>query len=158
MLKQRLSPRALIALLTTTICLAVAALVVPATSSADDADTGAPRVDCSWVHDPDLSLADAYRRAATEAGVPVRLLLAVSYLESRWEDHRGLPSNDGGFGPMHLTDLPAARKRPQARSIVGFGTAAGREGTTHALPARWLAHQTPPRCPDHPAADKRPDA
>ncbi len=50
----------------------------------------------------------AFASAATEFGVPEDLLLAVSYLESRWDANAGTPSRAAGFGPMHLTDLAAA--------------------------------------------------
>ena len=33
------------------------------------------------------------------------MLLGVSYLESRWDDHGAAPSTSGGYGPMHLTDI-----------------------------------------------------
>ncbi|GAA3538502.1 peptidoglycan recognition family protein [Amycolatopsis ultiminotia] len=46
--------------------------------------------------------------AAAEFGVPLDVLLGVSYLESRWDSHAGTPSTSGGYGPMHLTDLRAA--------------------------------------------------
>ena len=47
----------------------------------------------------------AFAAAAAEFGVPEPVLLAVSYLESRWDHHGGTPSTGAGFGPMHLTDL-----------------------------------------------------
>src|SRR5690606_16479577 len=50
----------------------------------------------------------AYADAAREFGVPQSVLLGVSYLESRWDDHAGRPSRAGGYGPMHLTDVRAA--------------------------------------------------
>jgi hypothetical protein len=49
----------------------------------------------------------AFAAAAEEFEVPESVLLGVSYLESRWDAHAGLPSNDAGFGPMHLTDAAA---------------------------------------------------
>ncbi|MFC7593000.1 hypothetical protein ACFQYP_61820 [Nonomuraea antimicrobica] len=49
----------------------------------------------------------AFAAAAEEFQVPESVLLGVSYLESRWEAHAGLPSSDAGFGPMHLTDAAA---------------------------------------------------
>ncbi len=52
-----------------------------------------------------------YAAAAARYGVPERVLLGVSYLESRWDSHQG-PSTSGGYGPMHLTDLAAAGTRP----------------------------------------------
>jgi hypothetical protein len=55
---------------------------------------------------------DAYTQAAREFGVPESVLLAVSYLESRWDVHAGQPSRAGGYGPMHLTDLATAVSEP----------------------------------------------
>ncbi|WP_327089784.1 N-acetylmuramoyl-L-alanine amidase [Nonomuraea sp. NBC_01738] len=49
----------------------------------------------------------AFTAAAKEYQVPESVLLGVSYLESRWDSHAGQPSNDAGFGPMHLTDAAA---------------------------------------------------
>jgi hypothetical protein len=49
----------------------------------------------------------AFTAAAQEFQVPESVLLGVSYLESRWDAHAGLPSSDAGFGPMHLTDAAA---------------------------------------------------
>src|SRR5687768_8394455 len=49
----------------------------------------------------------AFSAAAEEFQVPESVLLGVSYLESRWDAHAGRPSNDAGFGPMHLTDAAA---------------------------------------------------
>lgn len=46
-----------------------------------------------------------FAAAARRYGVPVSVLLAVSYLESRWDDHAGAGSTAGGYGPMHLTDV-----------------------------------------------------
>ncbi|MFE9694303.1 N-acetylmuramoyl-L-alanine amidase [Micromonospora sp. NPDC005806] len=45
-----------------------------------------------------------YAAAAAEYGVPESVLLAVSYLESRWDTNAGTPSTSAGYGPMHLTD------------------------------------------------------
>lgn len=50
----------------------------------------------------------AFAAAAREFGVPERVLLAVSYNLTRWEDHGGAPSFAGGYGPMHLTHLDSA--------------------------------------------------
>jgi hypothetical protein len=52
------------------------------------------------------SLQGAFRDAAAEFGVPEPLLLAVSYHLTLWEDHGGRPSTSGGYGPMHLTNVP----------------------------------------------------
>jgi hypothetical protein len=49
-----------------------------------------------------------YAAAADEFGVPLSVLLGVSYLESRWDVNAGAPSTSAGYGPMHLTDVEAA--------------------------------------------------
>ena len=54
-----------------------------------------------------------FTRAARISGVPRAVLLGVSYLESRWDDHAGSPSTAGGYGPMHLTHVVAST--PSAR-------------------------------------------
>jgi len=54
-----------------------------------------------------------FTRAARVNGVPRAVLLGVSYLESRWDDHAGSPSTAGGFGPMHLTHVVAGTPAEQ---------------------------------------------
>jgi len=51
--------------------------------------------------------AEAFRAASAQYGVPESVLLAVSYAETRWDDHQGKSSTSGGFGPMHLTAVAA---------------------------------------------------
>ena len=53
---------------------------------------------------PPQNRAEQFSAAAAEFQVPESVLLAVSYLESRWQDHAGEYSTSAGFGPMHLTD------------------------------------------------------
>jgi hypothetical protein len=57
------------------------------------------------------TLQQAFTTAARQYQVPQSVLLAVSYMESRWDSHRGLPSVSGGYGPMHLTDARTALKQ-----------------------------------------------
>lgn len=45
----------------------------------------------------------AFTAAAAEFGVPVDVLKSISYNQSRWENHDGQPSANGGYGLMHLT-------------------------------------------------------
>ncbi|MFF3849227.1 N-acetylmuramoyl-L-alanine amidase [Streptomyces sp. NPDC002328] len=54
------------------------------------------------------TLQNAFAAAAAEYRVPQSVLLAVSYLQSRWDGHAGAPSVTGGYGPMHLTDARTA--------------------------------------------------
>ena len=51
----------------------------------------------------------AFDAASRTFGVPTRVLLGVSYMESRWDDHGASPSTSGGYGPMHLTDVAVER-------------------------------------------------
>jgi len=56
---------------------------------------------------PPSSLQSAFASAASEFRVPQNVLLAVSYVVSRWEtDTR--PSAAGGYGPMQLIDAASA--------------------------------------------------
>ncbi|WP_245899042.1 N-acetylmuramoyl-L-alanine amidase [Nonomuraea indica] len=69
-----------------------------------------------------------FAEAAREYGVPVSVLLGVSYLQSRWDSHAGRPSTDGGYGPMHLVDLETAA-RPEGRDgHAGHGGQSGHHG------------------------------
>ncbi|GGT79743.1 N-acetylmuramoyl-L-alanine amidase [Streptomyces lateritius] len=54
------------------------------------------------------ALQEQFATAAARRGVPQSVLLAVSYLQSRWDAHGGAPSVTGGYGPMHLTDAVTA--------------------------------------------------
>jgi N-acetyl-anhydromuramyl-L-alanine amidase AmpD len=51
----------------------------------------------------------AFAAASAEFGVPLPVLMSVSYNESLWEAHGGKPSFAGGYGPMNLTDLTQAQ-------------------------------------------------
>jgi hypothetical protein len=65
-------------------------------------------------------LASAFRAASQQYGVPESILLAVSYAQTRWDDHEGKSSTSGGYGPMHLTaaDPTAVVDRSGGRSTV----------------------------------------
>ena len=84
-------------------------------------------------------------RPPRQYGVPSSVLLAVSFLESRWDDHGGSPSTAGGYGPMHLTEVSLpdqsyARGDEAAREVSGpasLRTVALASRLT-ALPAREL--------------------
>ena len=85
------------------------------------------------------SLQSAFAAAAREFRVPQNVLMAVSYVVSRWEPS-ATPSAAGGFGPMQLVDPASApasegrgadaatRTRPQdagARSLSAAAAAIG---------------------------------
>ena len=76
--------------------------------------------------------------AAHEFDVPVRLLLAISYVETRWQRPNPSPSIDGGYGVMNLT---AARAPAQGgRGAPGTrGATRVRGGGTLDAAARLLA-------------------
>ncbi|GAA2229829.1 hypothetical protein GCM10010430_07280 [Kitasatospora cystarginea] len=46
--------------------------------------------------------------AAAEFHVPVGVLLAVSYQQTRWDSHQGAPSTTGNYNVMGLTEVDAA--------------------------------------------------
>ncbi|WP_306324771.1 N-acetylmuramoyl-L-alanine amidase [Streptomyces venezuelae] len=79
--------------------LASAALLFPLLSAAPQAGAEVPEAG---------ALQEQFARAAARHGVPESVLLAVSYLQSRWDAHGGAPSVTGGYGPMHLTDAVTA--------------------------------------------------
>ncbi|WP_225846772.1 N-acetylmuramoyl-L-alanine amidase [Streptomyces sp. HPF1205] len=74
----------------------------------------------------------AFAAAAAEYRVPQSVLLGVSYAESRWDTHQGLPSVTGGYGPMHLTDARTALA-DFPRQAVGDGGDDGRGDASRPL-------------------------
>ncbi len=71
------------------------ALASPGLLGSDDSPAEAP------------SLQSAFARAAAEFDVPQNVLMAVSYRQTRWEDHDGRPSTTGAYNVMALTDVDA---------------------------------------------------
>jgi len=57
---------------------------------------------------PAPTLNQAFTDAADAYHVPRQVLLAVAYQESAWDTHASQHSADGGYGPMHLTDVTPA--------------------------------------------------
>jgi len=63
-----------------------------------------------------------YEQASKEFQVPQDILMAVSYYQSRWEDHGSEMSVDGGFGPMNLrTAVPVRDGRGDPSRAVAPG-------------------------------------
>ncbi|MCP9959296.1 N-acetylmuramoyl-L-alanine amidase [Streptomyces sudanensis] len=54
---------------------------------------------------PGTELQAGFERAAREFDVPVSVLMAVSYRQTRWESHDGLPSTTGAYNVMALTQV-----------------------------------------------------
>lgn len=62
---------------------------------------------------------EAFSDAASEFDVPRDLLVAVGYAETHLDGHKGKPSQDNGFGVMHLVDNPERETLKQAAKITG---------------------------------------
>ncbi|MGW3625911.1 N-acetylmuramoyl-L-alanine amidase [Streptomyces sp. NPDC000880] len=54
---------------------------------------------------PGAVLQSQFEDAAREFGVPQSVLMAVSYRQTRWETHDGLPSTTGAYNVMGLTQV-----------------------------------------------------
>jgi hypothetical protein len=67
----------------------------------------------------DTALQQQFTSAAAENHVPGSVLLAVAYQESAWESHGAQASADGGYGPMHLTDVTPAMMAGGDAGAVG---------------------------------------
>ena len=118
---------------------ASAALLLPLLGAAPS-DTGAEVSSERLQH--------AFADAATEYHVPQSVLLAVSYLQSRWDTHGGAPSVTGGYGPMHLTDARTAIARTVApHHNDGAEDARGDDSRPALLPDAEVPENTqlPPR-------------
>lgn len=64
------------------------------------------------------NLARNFERAAKEFGVPVKILQAIAYSETRFDGHNGEPSQSNGFGLMHLADNNENQSLNQASAIL----------------------------------------
>ncbi|MFI9117147.1 N-acetylmuramoyl-L-alanine amidase [Streptomyces venezuelae] len=112
--------------------LASAALLFPLLSAAPQAGAEVPEAG---------ALQEQFARAAARHGVPESVLLAVSYLQSRWDAHGGAPSVTGGYGPMHLTDAVTAlagsapHHSEEAEDARGDSSRATRSGAGAPVPA-----------------------
>lgn len=89
----------------------------------------------------------AFASAAAEYHVPRSVLLAVSYLQSRWDAHAGAPSVTGGYGPMHLTDARTALADARPHHSEGTEDARGDSARPPLHPAAKVprASQLPAR-------------
>ncbi len=65
-----------------------------------------------------VGLNEAFDRAAKDFDVPRDLLVAIAFVETRFNDRNGKPSKDNGYGLMHLVENPQAQTLvTAARSI-----------------------------------------
>ena len=104
---------------------ALAAVALPI--SVTGVSSGGPPPAVASVPGPaSQTAAAAFKTASQQYGVPESVLLAVSYAETRWDDHQGAASTSGGYGPMHLTagdpttvtDLSGGKKLGKADSAL----------------------------------------
>lgn len=70
---------------------------------------------------PVAELKQAFASAASRWGVPEAVLMAISYVESRWEQRGGEASLDGGYGIMHLVEGEAGTLE-RAAQLTGRST------------------------------------
>ncbi|MFC8228773.1 N-acetylmuramoyl-L-alanine amidase [Streptomyces sp. NPDC057287] len=65
----------------------------------------------------------AFLKAAETYGVPRDLLAAVGYGETHLDGHAGLPSQDNGYGVMHLVSNPVNHSLEKAAALTGKSAA-----------------------------------
>ncbi|MEU5216160.1 N-acetylmuramoyl-L-alanine amidase [Streptomyces sp. NPDC020807] len=75
----------------------------------------------------DASLQEQFASAAREFDVPQSVLMAVSYRQTRWESHDGLPSTTGAYNVMGLTDVdPEDIEQPSDEERLAHLNASGK--------------------------------
>jgi hypothetical protein len=68
-------------------------------------------------------LAKAFETAATKYDVPREVLVGIGYAESHLDGHDGLPSQDNGYGVMHLASNPTNPTMSEATKLTGLPVA-----------------------------------
>lgn len=68
------------------------------------------------------TMSEAFTKAASEFDVPRNLLVSVGYAETHLDGHNGKPSQDNGFGIMHLVSNPERKTLEQAAQLTGEST------------------------------------
>jgi hypothetical protein len=61
----------------------------------------------------------AFESAAREFDISRDVLVAIAYAETRFNPHDGAPSQDNGFGLMHLADNPQVKTLVEAARLIG---------------------------------------
>ncbi|AYG83417.1 N-acetylmuramoyl-L-alanine amidase A [Streptomyces hundungensis] len=85
-----------------------------------------------------------FARAAEEFKVPQSVLMAVSYRQTRWEDHDGRPSTSGAYNVMGLTRvLPGDVVRPGAQERLAHLDLSGDPAAMKRFDARRAPLATP---------------
>jgi N-acetyl-anhydromuramyl-L-alanine amidase AmpD len=99
--------------------LGMISLLLATTAAAAPAPTAMTRA-------PEFALGDrltgpvgrAFAKAAKAQNVPIELLVAIAYAETRIDDHDGVPSIDNGYGVMHLVDNPQNQSLAKAADLT----------------------------------------
>jgi hypothetical protein len=60
----------------------------------------------------------AFESAAREFDIPSKLLIAIAYAETHFNPHYGQPSQDGGYGLMHLVETPQTETLKEAARLI----------------------------------------
>ncbi|NEA36823.1 peptidoglycan recognition family protein [Streptomyces sp. SID13031] len=96
---------------------ALVAVALPITVTG--VSSGGPPVAAAATPGPASAVAaEAFRSASAQYGVPESVLLAVSYAETRWDDHQGKASTSGGYGPMHLTAVAPSELTDRSNGVM----------------------------------------
>src|ERR671936_901080 len=103
------------------------------------------------LHPPSVPDRRVFARAAARTGVPLSLLLAVSYVQSHWSNHGGRPSIDGGYGLMGLVHNPERDTLGAAARLLGVppGRVAHEDALNVLGGARLLARAARALSPHH---------
>jgi N-acetyl-anhydromuramyl-L-alanine amidase AmpD len=104
---------------TPTAVLAAAAAATIALTGALPA-TAAPLPDRTAPTVSTTPIASAFETAARRYDVPRDLLVSVGYAESHLDGHDGLPSQDNGYGVMHLVSNPRNKTLTEASRLTGL--------------------------------------
>lgn len=75
-------------------------------------------------------IGQAFERAARAHKVPVDLLVALAYAETRLDDHEMVPSVDNGYGMMHLVSNPERKTLERAAELTSLAPGQLRKETT----------------------------
>ena len=75
------------------------------------------------------SINAAFAQAARQFDVPRDLVVAVGYGETHLDGHGGAPSQDNGYGVMHLVSNPARQTLELAAELTGESTEALKKDT-----------------------------
>ncbi|MFV2119481.1 N-acetylmuramoyl-L-alanine amidase, partial [Streptomyces sp. Act-28] len=97
---------------------------------------------------PAARLQTEFERAAREFDVPASVLMAVSYRQTRWESHDGLPSTTGAYNVMGLTRVDPEDLEDDHDDHDGHDGHDGGDGHAGEVDEHRLAHMNRSGDPD----------